>query len=125
MVILVDGAAHGAEGVVTVGHGIGDGEFLQPGSLGRLDDADKGDVVGNERVELDAHLLGIVAHIVSAQDGIGDGLFPGLVGGCHALGLIRVDDLAVYQIRAFFDDFYHGGILLHVSLYQIKNGVVR
>ena len=79
VVILVDGAAHGAQGVVAVGHGIGNGEFLQTGGLGGLDDTHVGDVMGNEAVKLQMELAGLLPHVVLAEDLIGDGLFP--VGG--------------------------------------------
>ena len=119
VVILIDGAAHGAQGVVAVGHSVRNGELLQAGSLGGLNNADEGDVVGDQGIKLDLHLLGVLALVVGAQDGIRDGLFPGLVGRGDVLGLIGVNDLTVYQISALFDDFYHRGFLL--LIYHCKN----
>ena len=112
MVILVDGAADGAQGVVAVGHGIGDGEFLQTGGLGSLDDTHEGDIVGDQSVKLDLHLLGVFALVMGAQNGVGDGFFASLVGSGYVLCLIGINDLSVYQISALFDDFYHRMILL-------------
>ena len=108
VVVLVDGAAHGAQAVVAVGHGVGDGELLQAGGLGGLDDAHEGDVVGDQGVELDAHFSGVGALVVGAENGVGDGFLPRLGRGLPVRGVLRPEDLAVHQVRAFFDDFYHG-----------------
>ena len=116
VVILVDGAADGAQRVVAVGHGIGDGELLQAGGLCGLDDTHKGNIMGDQSVELDLHLLGILALVVGTQDGVGDGFLAGFVGSSNVLSLIGVNDLTVYQISAFFDDFYHRMILLKLSV---------
>ena len=107
MVVLVDGAAHGAEGVVAVGHGVRDGELLQPAGLGGLDDADKGNVMGNERVELEAQFFRVRALVVGAENGVSDRLLPGFIGSGLPLGLAGGDDLAVQIVSALFDDFYH------------------
>ena len=76
VVILVDGAAHGAEAVVTVGHHIGHGELFQAASLGGLDDAHVGDVVGDEAVKLQVKLALLLPHLVAAEDLVGHGLLP-------------------------------------------------
>ena len=112
MVILVDGAADGAQGVVAVGHGIRNREFLQTGGLGSLDDTHEGDVVGDQSIKLDLHFLGIFALVVSTQNGVGDGFFTSFVGSGCVLCLIGINDLSVYQISALFDDFYHRMFLL-------------
>ena len=46
VVVLVDGAAHGAEAVMAVGQGVGHGEALEAAGPRRLDDAHIGDVMG-------------------------------------------------------------------------------
>ena len=89
VVVLVDGAAHGAEGVVAVGQHIGNREFLHPGSLCRLDNPHKSDVVGSHRVKAQPQMLHVLAGVVSLQDRPGDGPLPGfrLVRGLTAEGL--------------------------------------
>ena len=57
MVVLVDGAAHRAQGIVAVGERIGDGELRKPARLRRLDDADVGDVVRDDGVKLQPQIL--------------------------------------------------------------------
>ena len=79
VVVLVDGAAHGAQAVVAVGHHIGDGELGQAAGLGGLDDAHIGDVVGDEAVKLQVKLAGLLLLVVAAEDLVGHGLLP--VGG--------------------------------------------
>ena len=105
MVVLVDGAAYSAQAVVAVGHGVGDGEALQAGGLGGLDDAHKGDVVGDEGVKPQAQSGPVRPPVVGTEDGVGHGLLPGLRGiGGQA---VRPDDAAVHQICAPFDYFNH------------------
>ena len=53
VVVLIDGAAHGAQAVVAVGQGVGHGETLEPGGPGLLDNAHVGDVVGDKGVKAD------------------------------------------------------------------------
>ena len=75
MVVLIDGAADGAEAVVAVGHRIGHGEFSQSARPRGLHDADIGDVVRNQRIETQPELLHVAGNVVRAENGIGDGLF--------------------------------------------------
>ena len=105
MVVLVDGAAHGAQAVVTVGQGIGNGEFLHAGGPGLLDDAHIGDVVGHHGVKPDAQLHGIRGLVVGLQDLPGHGPAAGFlpVGGCRLLGD------AVYQVHAVVGELDHNG----------------
>ena len=51
VVVLVDGAAHGAQAVVAVCEHVGDGELLHAGGARRLNDADERDVVRGERIK--------------------------------------------------------------------------
>ena len=75
MVVLIDGAAHGTQAVVAVGQHIGYRETLQTGGARRLDNAHIGNVVGDQTVKADAHLIRRAALIVGAQDLIGNRLF--------------------------------------------------
>ena len=67
MVVLVDGAAHRTQRVVAVGQHIRQGELFHAGGARRLDDADVGDVVRDERVKADAQVL-LIAGRVRVQD---------------------------------------------------------
>ena len=88
VVILVDGAAHGAQAVVAVGEHIRDGELFQAGRAGRLDDAHKGDVIAGHGVKLDLQVFGIAAGVVSLQNAVGHGTGLGVFhrSGIKALG---------------------------------------
>ena len=77
MIVLGDGAAHGAEGVVAVGQHIGKREFLHPGSLRRLDNPHEGDVMGCHRVKSQPQMFHIFACVVILQNRPGDGPLPG------------------------------------------------
>ena len=57
VVVLIDGAAHCAQGIVAVGEHVGDGEFGKSARARGLDDADIGNVVRSERVEPDTQLV--------------------------------------------------------------------
>ncbi len=52
MVVLVDGAAHCAQAVMTVGEHIGQRKLLEATGTGRLDNSHIGDVVGGHGIEL-------------------------------------------------------------------------
>ena len=106
VVILVDGAAHGAQAIVAVGHGVWNGELLKAGGLGGLDDAHEGDVVGDESVKLQPELLRVGALVVGAEDGIGDGLLPGA-----RRGRVRPGELPVGVHSAPGMIFYHRNYL--------------
>ena len=106
VVVLVDGAANGAEGIVAVGQHIGQGELGHAGGPGSLDDAHIGDVVGGHGVELQLEVVHVPAVVVGLQDAVGHGALPGLflhgdlagLGG-H-LGGVGKDLGAVYQVNA-------------------------
>ena len=77
VVVLVDGAAHGAQAVVTVGQHVGHRELLQAAGLGGLDDAHIGDVVGDEAVKVQVKLALLrPPRRVAAEDLVGHGLLP-------------------------------------------------
>ncbi|MPM58035.1 hypothetical protein SDC9_104864 [bioreactor metagenome] len=71
VVVPVDGAAHGAQAVVAVGQGVGQGEFPHPGGPGLLENAHVGDVVGNHRVKAEPQLVFVAGSVVALQDGPG------------------------------------------------------
>ena len=80
MVILQDGAAHCAEGIVAVGEHIGNGEFLQSGGPGGLENVHIVVVRGHHGVEAQLEILGIAGMIVLLQDLICHGPSAAL---CH------------------------------------------
>ena len=82
VVVLIDGAAHGAKAVVAVGEHIRNGEFLQTGRTGRLDDAHKGDVMAGHGIELDLQVFGIAAGVVGLQNAVGHGASLCVLDGC-------------------------------------------
>ncbi len=81
VVILVDGTAHGAQGVVAVGKHIGHREFRHARGAGGLDDAHIGDVVGGHGVKPDLQTIHIGGGVVGLQDGVGHGSVPALAPG--------------------------------------------
>ena len=107
VVILVDGASHGAEGVVAVGHGVGHGELFKPAGPGGLYDTHEGDVVGDQGVKGETELLRVRAPVVGAENGVGNGPLPGGGEGIGGLGTVGGDDLTASPVGAGVDDFYH------------------
>ena len=108
VVVLVDGAAHGAEAVVAVGQSVGDRECLHAGGPGLLDDAHIGDVVGNQRVKADLQLIGVAGGVVGLKDTVGHGFLPSLLRGDRGAG---AGDAGA-QEHAFFVDCDHSFDLL-------------
>ncbi len=51
VVILIDGAAYRAKGIVAVGHRVGEREFLKSAGASRLNNADIGDIVAHHGVK--------------------------------------------------------------------------
>ena len=82
VVILVDRAAHSAQAVVAVGKHIRNGEFLQTGCAGRLDNANKGDVMAGHGVKLDLQVIGIAAGVMGLQNAVGHGTGLCVCNGC-------------------------------------------
>ena len=73
VVVLVDGPAHGAQGVVAVGEHVGQRELLHARGARRLDDAHEGDVVARHGVEADLEVRKVRRGVVGLQDGVRDG----------------------------------------------------
>ena len=65
VVVLVDRSADSAEAVMTVRQNIGDGKAGQAAGSCCLDDADVGDIVGDQAVEGDVELAVCCAFIVA------------------------------------------------------------
>ena len=106
VVVLVDGAAHGAQAVVAVGQHVGHGEFLHAGSSGRLNDAHVSDIVAGQAVKAHLQVIHVAALVVGLENAVGDGALLGGFLRYRMSGLLRGDllvgdDLApVQQIHA-------------------------
>ena len=113
VVVLVDGAAHGAEAVVAVRHDVGQRKFLHAGGAGRLDDADISNVVAGHRVEFHAQILHGIACVMGFQDAVGDGSLAGFVSRdpCRGSGLRHAMD----KINAGIVQFHGKPSVLYVS----------
>ncbi len=100
VVVLVDGAAHGAQAVVAVGQHVGHREFRHAAGLSGLDDAHVGDVVGDETVKGQVQQAVPRRLVVAAEDLVGHG--PVTQGRCGSLGGRRhpvlQGDAAVVQL---------------------------
>ena len=79
VVVLVDGAAHGAQRVMAVGEHVGQRELLHARGARRLDDANEGDVVARHGIETNLECLGVAGRIVCLEDRIRDGATPGIL----------------------------------------------
>ena len=80
VVVLVDGSAHCAQGVVAVCHSIRQGEFLQAAGTSRLDDAHVRDVVAHHGVKADVKFVTFGSvHVMRPQNLISDSVLTGLV----------------------------------------------
>ena len=100
MVVLVDGAAHGAQTIVAVGQHIRYGKLRHTAGLGGLDDAHIGDVVGDQAVEGQVQQAVPRRSVVAAEDPVGHGLFAARrVGGLGRGGNAAPQgDAAVMQL---------------------------
>ena len=94
MVVFVDGAAYGAQAVMTVGKGIRDRKLRHAAGSGSLYDPDIGDIVRDHRVEPDPHQSVIfMLFFVGTQDLVGHGFFPGsrIFSGWDGKALFQFD----------------------------------
>ena len=99
VVVLVDGAAHGAETVVAVGENVRHRELPQAAGLGGLNDTHIGDVVGDETIEGQVKLALPRPTVVTAEDLIGHGLIPAAAGGGDRCGYAALQhDAAAVQL---------------------------
>ena len=104
MVVLIDGAAYRAQGVVAVGHGIGQRELPQAAGAGRLDNAHIGNVMAYHGVKADAELLFARSiprrtDIMRTQNLVGDGVLTGPVFVQSGLGGDGFSIEEIYSIR--------------------------
>ena len=111
VVVLVDGAAHGAQRVMAVGEHVRQRELLHARGARRLDDADKGDVMARHGIEANLERLGISGRIVCLEDRIRDGAALGILGRLRntALGGLgrRHNLAAVAQVDAVLVQLDH------------------
>ena len=101
MVILIDSTADSAKRVVTVGHRVGNREFLQSRCTCRLDDAHVCDVVAHHGVETDAHFCPFRSvGVVGAENLVGDGVLAGFLRSGKS---VRFGDNSstVYEVYTF------------------------
>ena len=89
VVVLVDGAADGAQRVVAVGEHVGDRELLHARGARRLDYADEGDVVARHSVEANLEHVRVTRGVVRLEDGVGDRAAAGILGRIGDAGLGR------------------------------------
>ena len=100
VVVLVDGAADGAETVMTVGESVGKGEFRKAAGTGGLDDADVSDVMADERVEGDAQVIHIVRAVMGGKRAVGHGALAGfLLGETCGFGGLAVDKVHAVGVQ--------------------------
>ena len=110
VVVLVDGAAHRAQGIMAIGERVGNGEFFKPARLRRLDNAHVCDIVRGDRIETDAEVL-LVARVVRLQNGIGEGVFDRRLLLIRSKERLRLFDDAPFRvIDALFDEFDHAAV---------------
>ena len=111
VVVLVDGAAHGAQRVVAVSEHVGQRELLHARGARRLDDADKGDVMARHGVEANLERLGVAGRVVCLKDRIRDGAALGILGRLRntALGSLghRHNLAAAAQVDAVLVQLNH------------------
>ena len=126
VVVLVDGASDGAQGVVAVGEHVGQRELRHAGRARRLDDAHEGDVVARHGVKADLERLGISGGVVRLQDGPGDGAPTGLFGrgrDASGRGVGLADELlAAAQVDAALVQLDHGSPLSPGGPGHAENG---
>ena len=103
VIVLIDGAAHGAQTVVAVGHGIGQRKLLHTGGTGGLDDTHVGDIVRHHSVELNFQIGFVSRDVVGGKDAGGDGILSCRLGG-HIVGGTH---FPVNQVDALVMQLYH------------------
>ena len=126
VVVLVDGASDGAQGVVAVGEHVGQRELRHAGRARRLDDAHEGDVVARHGVKADLERLGVSGGVVRLQDGPGDGAPTGHFGrgrDASGRGVGLADELlAAAQVDAALVQLDHGSPLSPGGPGHAENG---
>ena len=77
VVILIDGPAYRAKGIVAICQYIRNRELFHAGSLGCLYNTHEGDVMGCHAVKPQLEMFHVTGCIVGLQNGVGNGPFPG------------------------------------------------
>ena len=95
MVVLIDGASHGTETVVTVGHHIGHRKFRKPAGLCRLDYTHIGYVMGDKAVKAYVHDLSLRSSVMGHEDLIGHGFLSRF-----RIRPLRLFGLPVFKIKS-------------------------
>lgn len=75
MVVIIDGPADGAEGIVTAGQDIGKRKLLHPGGSCRLDNAHVGDIMAHHGIKFDLQILHVFSVVVLFENPISNGPF--------------------------------------------------
>ena len=122
MVVLIDGAAHGAQAVVAAGQHIGQRKFVQTRSPCSLDDANIGQVVACDGVKLDFQIFRVAAGIVCLQNVVSNRAFFGFFlikrGFCV---LFLYQSLAIQQVDTGIIKLNH----VCYSFYPVCDGLRR
>ena len=122
MVVLIDGAAHGAQAVVTAGQHIGQRKFVQTRSSCSLDDANIRQVVACDGVKLDFQIFRVAAGIVCLQNVVSNRAFFGFFlikrGFCV---LFLYQSLAIQQVDTGIIQLNH----VCYSFYPVCDGLRR
>ena len=109
MVVLVDGAAHSAQAVVTVGEDIGQGESAHTGGAGRLNNAHICNVVRRHGVKGNFKSIAVSAGVVALQNAVSDGTLFGLGRGGETGGrsICSGDQRAAAEVHAIGVNIQH------------------
>ena len=119
VVVLVDCAADRAKAVVAVGQRIGNREFCKSACSCGLNDADVGDVVRNEGVELNLHPVFVFTGVVGVEYAVCDGVVSCAGGDAHGsklrllFGFASVNKCSsVYKVNAVIDNLHSDNLLI-------------
>ena len=105
MIVFIDRAADGAQGVVAVGQHIGKRKLLKTGGTGCLNDTDIGNVMRRHRVEFHFQRPHISGSVMGRENPVSDRLFAAVV--CVAGSLTFGDQLAAEIEHSVIVNLYH------------------
>ena len=77
-------------------------------------------IVGDQGIEFQPQLCGVIRLVVGVEYGIGDGFLPGIACGQDALCILRKHGLSAQQIRAFMSNLDHGEHSIQIDSYVIQ-----
>ena len=115
MIVLIDGATHGAQTVVTVGQHVGHGKFLETAGACRLDNAHIGDVMRCQCVKTNAKSVrSLLSRVVICQNACRKGVSAGglQVRSFGVRLLCRYDAHVLADDNGIIYQFNHGSSLL-------------